>query len=124
MTVALWIGQGLLAAVFVGAAVTKLKNNRETYAAARPPMTTFALHMPTWLFKTLGVMELAGAIGVIVPAATGVAPWLTTAAAIGLGLLMVGALIDHARREERQAYPINVVLIAVAAFVAAGRLAN
>ncbi len=124
MTVALWIAQGLLAAVFVGAAVTKLKDDRETYAAARPPMTTFALHMPTWLFKTLGVLELAGAIGVIMPAATGVAPWLTPAAAIGLGLLMVGALIDHARREERQAYPINVVLIAVAAFVAAGRLAN
>ncbi len=122
MTIALWIAQGLLAAVFVGAAVTKFKDDRETYAATRPPMTTYALHMPTWLFKMLGVLELAGAVGLILPAATGIMAWLTPAAAVGLCLLMVGAFIDHARRNEREAYPINVVLFALAAFVVAGRL--
>ena len=124
MNTALWIAQALLALVFVGAGVTKLKDSREVYAATRPPMTTYALHMPTWLFKSLGVLELAGAVGVIVPEATGVAPWLTPAAAVGLGLIMFAALVDHARRSERQAFPINIVLFALAAFVAAGRLAG
>jgi len=124
MTVALWIAQVLLALVFVGAAVTKLKDSREVYAATRPPMTTYALHMPTWLFKTLGVVEIAGAIGVIVPESTGVAPWLTPVAAAGLGLLMVAALVDHARRNERQAFPINIILITLAGFVAVGRFAG
>lgn len=124
MNAALWIAQVLLALAFVGAGVTKLKDSREVYAATRPPMTTYALHMPTWLFKTLGVVELAGAVGVILPQATGVAPWLTPVAAAGLGLLMVAALIDHARRGERQAFPINIVLIALSAFVAVGRFAG
>lgn len=121
MNIALWIAQGILAAVFLGAAATKFKDDRATYAAARPPMTSFAAHMPTWLFKTLAVLELAGALGVILPTATGTAEWLTIAAAGGLALLMVGAVIDHARRSEREAYPINVVLFAVAVFVAVGR---
>jgi len=67
------------------------------------------------------VVEIAGAISVIVPEATDVAPSLTRVAAAGLGLLMVAALVDHSRRSERRAFPITIILITLAGFVAVGR---
>ena len=122
MTIALWIAQGLLAAVFLAVGITKLKDDRETYAAARPPMTTYASRMPVWLFRTVGVLEVAGALGVVLPWATGIAPVLTPVAAAGLALIMVGAAVDHARHRESASYPVNAVLFALAAVVALGRL--
>ncbi|WP_061963309.1 DoxX family protein [Demequina aurantiaca] len=121
MNIALWIAQILLALAFLGAGITKLKDDRLTYAANRPPMTTFAERLSTPFFKTLGVLELLGAIALIVPWATGIAPILTPIAAVGLALIMVGALVDHAKHGEKQAYPVNLVLGALAILVAIGR---
>ncbi len=121
MNVLLWILQVLLALAFVGAAVTKLKDDRLTYAAARPPSTSYAEDLSDRTFKTIGVLELLGAVGVVLPWATGIARWLTPLAALGFVLLMVGAAVVHLRRGERQLLVVNATLLAVALVVAIGR---
>jgi hypothetical protein len=64
---------------------------------------------------------MLGAAGLILPAATGIAPWLTPLAGLGLVLTMVGAALTHARRGEYSNIGTNIVLLVLAAFVAYGR---
>jgi hypothetical protein len=71
--------------------------------------------------KGIGALEVLAAIGLILPAALGIAPVLTPLAALGLVATMIGAAAVHARRKEMQAIPVNVVLLLLAAFVAWGR---
>lgn len=119
MNVALWALQIILAAIFLGAALTKLKDDRLVYAGTRPPMTSFAEDLSDRTFKTIGALELLAVVGLIVPWATGVLPWLTPLAALGLAATMVGAIVVHARRKEF--FIINLVLLAASLFVAVGR---
>lgn len=71
--------------------------------------------------KAIGVVEILGAFGVILPWLTGIAPILTPIAALGLVIVQIGALRVHLSRNERQPLPANVLLLLLAAFVAAGR---
>ena len=71
--------------------------------------------------KSIGVLEILTAIGLILPAALDVAPTLTAVAAVGAVLLMVGAAATHVRRREFDRLPLNVALAALAVFVAAMR---
>jgi uncharacterized membrane protein YphA (DoxX/SURF4 family) len=121
MNIALWAVQILLALIFLGAAVTKLKDDRLTYAAARPPSTSYAEDLSDGLFKAIGVLELLAVVGLVLPWATGVAPWLTPLAAAGLAVVMVGAIVTHARRGEKQPITLNVILLLASLFVAVGR---
>jgi hypothetical protein len=73
------------------------------------------------MVKLIGGLEILAAIGLILPAALDIAPILVPIAALGLVLMMIGAILTHARRKEYQALPINVVLLLLAAFVAWGR---
>jgi hypothetical protein len=70
----------------------------------------------------MGVAEVLGAIGVILPAVVHIAPVLVPLAAIGLGLFMVGAAAVNARRKDVALIGVNLVLLALAIFVAWGRL--
>jgi uncharacterized membrane protein YphA (DoxX/SURF4 family) len=72
--------------------------------------------------RLIGVAEVLGAAGLILPAVTHIAPILVPLAAIGLILVMVGAAIVHGRRGEAVNIVVNLVLLALAAFVAWGRL--
>jgi hypothetical protein len=63
-------------------------------------------------------VELLAAIGLVLPAATGILPWLTPLAAAGLALVMLLAAITHLRRKEPRAVVVNAVLFALSAFVA------
>jgi uncharacterized membrane protein YphA (DoxX/SURF4 family) len=79
--------------------------------------------VPQWLFIFIGLCEGLGGIGLIVPAMTRVAPKLTPLAAAGLSLIMIFAAVFHIARGEYSFFlPINLVLLAVAAFIAFGRL--
>jgi hypothetical protein len=69
------------------------------------------------------VLEILGAIGLVLPVVTGIAPWLVWLAAGCLALLMVSAIIFHVARREWPNIAANAVLGAVAAFVFIGRLA-
>ncbi len=69
----------------------------------------------------VGVAEILGGLGLILPGLTGIRPELTIAAAIGLLLVMVGAMVWHVGREEFQNIGFNVVNAAVMAYIAYGR---
>jgi uncharacterized membrane protein len=71
--------------------------------------------------KLIGAFEILGAIGLIVPAVTGIAPILVPLAALGLVVVMLGAAVVHTRRKESQVVIFNVILLLLAAVVAWGR---
>jgi hypothetical protein len=71
--------------------------------------------------KMLGVIEVLGAVGLILPAVTGIAPVLVPVAAVCVVVLMVGAMVTHLRRGEVMPAAGNLVYLALAAFVAWGR---
>ena len=71
--------------------------------------------------RTIGVLEVLGAIGIVLPALTGIVPSLTPLAALGLVLTMIGAALTHLRRAEYGGITVTAVLLILAAFVAYGR---
>jgi uncharacterized membrane protein YphA (DoxX/SURF4 family) len=121
MNVALWVAQALLALAFGAVGFTKLRDDRLTYARARPPMTSFAEDLSDRTYKVLGVLEVLGAIGVVFPRLLGIAPVLTPLAALGFVGLMIGAIVLHRRRNEPRLIAFNVVLMLLALFVLWGR---
>jgi len=78
-------------------------------------------HVPRALSLFIGYAELAGGLGLIVPAATRIAPWLTPLAALGLGTIMILAILFHIVRGEASVIGIPAVLAGLALFVAWGR---
>ena len=74
------------------------------------------------VMRAIGAWEVLGAIGVVLPAWTGILPWLTPLAAAGLAVNMGGAMSTHLRRKEYPMIVANLVLLALAAFVVYGRL--
>jgi uncharacterized membrane protein YphA (DoxX/SURF4 family) len=121
MDIALWIAQALLAIAFLGTGLTRLRDDRLTYARARPPMTSYAEDLSDRTYKTIGVLEVLGAIGLVLPRLLGIAPVLTPLAALGFVGLMIGAIITHLRRGERQLIIFNIALMLLALFVFWGR---
>jgi hypothetical protein len=73
------------------------------------------------MIMTIGVLEILGALGLILPAVLDLAPILVPLAATGLALVMVGASVTHYRRGERPMIAINAVLFVLAVIVAWGR---
>ena len=121
MDIVLWIAQGLLALAFLASGSAKLKDDHTTFAASRPPGTSFAADLSEPAFKSIGALEVLGAIGVVLPWALDIAPVLTPIAAAGLAVIMAGAALTHVRRGERQPIVANVILLALALTVAIGR---
>jgi len=117
MELALWIAQIILAVMFGMAGIMKSTQPKEKLAKGLPWTTDVST--PT--VRIIGISELLGALGLILPAATGILPILTPIAATGLAVIMVLAIVTHARRKESQAIVFTVVLLAVSAFVALGR---
>src|SRR5262249_35050345 len=79
----------------------------------------FVEDFPAGTVKMIGALEILAAIGLILPPLLGIAPVLTALAATGLVLLMIGAIVTHARRKE--AWVANVILLVLALAVALGR---
>lgn len=119
MNVAAWIVSGLLAALFLMSGAMKVPATKASLAGN--PRMGWAAPFPIGLIKFIGATEIAGAIGLILPRALNIAPWLTPVAAVGLAITMLGAIITHARRSEYPNVAMNAVLLALATFVAAAR---
>jgi uncharacterized membrane protein YphA (DoxX/SURF4 family) len=117
MGIALWIIQVLLAVAFLGAGATKLSQPKKKLAKNMAWVDDFS----QGTVRLIGALEVVGAIGLVLPALTGVLPWLTPLAALGLVLLMAGAVYTHLRREEGSAVVPPAVLLLLAALVAVGR---
>lgn len=119
MNVAVWVLQALLALAFLAAGAMKLAQPKEKLAAN--PNLAWTEDFSGSTIKAIGGLEALGALGLILPAVTGIAPVLTPLAAVGLVLVMIGAAITHGRRGEQQAIVINAVLLILAAVVAWAR---
>ena len=117
MTIILWVAQVALAVTFVLAGGSKAFFPMEELAMRIP----WVADTPTWVTRLAGYSELAGAVGVVLPALTRVRPELSWMAAGGLGLVMALAVVFHLVRGEFQAIPVNVGLLVVALFVLHGR---
>lgn len=116
--IVLWILQILLALGFLAAGI-----NHATQRDRASGRMAWMLAVPKPLMTTIGILEIAGAAGLVLPHATGIAPWLTPLAAALLALVMVFATVFHLRRPgEGMNIVTNLVLGALAAFVAYGRL--
>ena len=113
--IGLWVAQVLLAVGFGMAGLMKLAT---PYADLAQKMA-WAQHTPAALVKFIGVVELAGALGLILPAATRIKPFLTPLAASGLVVIMVLAIGLHVSIGEVP--KPNFVLGGIAALVAWGR---
>lgn len=121
MNIVLWILQGLLAAMFLMAGVMKATSSKEKLLEQGERMA-WVEDISANNIKLIGVLELLAGIGLILPMLTGILPWLTPVAAIGLILTMVGAALLHVRRGDgAQSIIMNAVILLVAAFVAYGR---
>lgn len=116
--VALWITQLSLALTFVGGAIWKLLTPLDALAASIP----WAGEVPPAFLYFTAIVDLCGGLGVVLPSLTRVAPRTTVAAAIGCIALQLSAIAFHVSRGEAAATPFNVLLVALSAFVAWGRL--
>ncbi len=116
LRVALWIVQGLLALGFGLAGFMKLT----TPIAELAQKMSWVANLPE-LVRFIGAAELAGALGMILPSATRIAPKLTALAGAGLLTVMILAAGYHFTHGEAKAVPFNVILGGMAAFVAWGR---
>ncbi|WP_331721104.1 DoxX family protein [Streptomyces sp. NBC_00454] len=119
MNIALWIAQGLLAAVFLGSGFLKSTQTKEKMIATGQ---TGVAPFPLPVIRVVAALEIAAALGLIVPRLTGIAPVLTPLAAIGLAAVMIGAAVAHwSLREYKQVFGANMLLLLVCLFVALGR---
>jgi putative oxidoreductase len=82
---------------------------------------TWAPDLPEALVRFIGISELAGALGLILPAATRILPWLTPLAALGLTVVMLLATAFHLARGEMMNVPVTLLLGLIAATIAWGR---
>jgi hypothetical protein len=119
LNIALWTAQGLLAFVYLVAGGLKVIRSREQLVATG--RLDWMKDSSDTAVKALGAIEVLGALGMILPEATGIARILTPIAAVGLVVVQVGALRVHLTRNERQPLPVNVILLLLAALVAIGR---
>ena len=111
--IVLWVTQGLVAVGIASTGSLKIVMPRERLAERMH----WAGSWPRWRIKLLGLAEVLGAVGLVVPAATGVAPVLTPVAAVCLAVLMGGAIQTHRSLREgfAPAAVIGVLCLAIAA---------
>jgi hypothetical protein len=119
MNIALWITAGLLAVVALAGGISKTFIPKEKLAAHHGGEWTG--HASVGFVKTLGVLELLAAVGLILPAVLDIAPVMVPVTAVCWVLLMAGAMVTHGRLGQFKLVMLNAVYLALAAFIAWGR---
>jgi len=115
--ISLWVAQALLAALFLMAGATKLLTPME----ALHNMMPWTADTPEALVRFIGTSELLGGLGLVLPALLRIKPALTPTAALALALVQVLATFFHLSRGENALIGMNLVLFAIALFIAWGR---
>ncbi len=113
MNCALWIVQGLLAALFLWTGGMKLILAVEEMTKQMP--------VPALFLRFIGVCEVLGALGLILPRLLGIRPGLTPLAAAGLGIIMIGATVVTLMTGDVTKALIPLAAGLLSAFVAYGR---
>ncbi|MEV0151350.1 MULTISPECIES: DoxX family protein [unclassified Nonomuraea] len=114
MEIVYWIVAALLAVFYLYAGGKKIVQSQERLQ----PMMGWVDTVPMPLVRLIGVLEVLGAAGLVLPPLTGIAPWLAVAAAIGLVLIQVGGIAVHLSRGEARQIGLNIALLAAAAATA------
>jgi uncharacterized membrane protein YphA (DoxX/SURF4 family) len=119
MNIVLWIVQGVLAAMYLMAGSMKAFQPAKV---RENPQMTWAHSRTDGFIRFVGISELLGALGLILPMVTGILPWLTPLAAVGLTLIQLLAIFtEHLPKKEFNIIPVNIVLLGLAVFVIVGR---
>lgn len=114
MAVAYWIIAALLALLYLFSGGVKIVRSK----AKLRPMMGWVDTWPLGLIRTVGVVEVLGALGLVLPPLTGIAPVVALVAALGLFAVQIGAIILHTRRGETRQLGLNVVLAGLAGLAA------
>ncbi|MFK7803502.1 MAG: DoxX family protein [Anaerolineae bacterium] len=122
MNIALWILQGLLALMFLFTGGQKATKSKDELKESGGDMMAWVDSLSDNNVRMIGVVELLIGLGLLLPQLTGILPWLTPLAAVGLVCTMIGAALLHSQRGDgAQAIITNVVIGLLAVFVAYGR---
>jgi putative oxidoreductase len=117
LNITLWIVQGLTAALMLMSAFMKI-------ASPIPELSAkwkWTGELPQQVVRMLGIVDLLGGIGIILPAILKIKPGLTPLAAVGVVLLMISATVFHISRGESSVIAFNIILMLLASFIAWGR---
>ncbi|MBV9227861.1 MAG: DoxX family protein [Chloroflexi bacterium] len=118
MNITLWIIQALVAILFLIVGYLKAFQPLDTLAKSFKWIPSF----PPSFVRFLGICEILGAIGIVLPPLTHILPWLAIAAAVGFILAAGGGAIVHIARREYAVIVPNIILVILSAFVIYGRL--
>lgn len=119
MNVALWVLQSVIAVFFAMAGARHIFTPRSHLVTQYP----WVAATPPWFLRFVGVAELLGAVGLVLPMVLSIVPRLSVAAAVGLALVMGSASVFHFTRKEQPQSVVTLVLMLLAVFVAVGRVA-
>jgi uncharacterized membrane protein YphA (DoxX/SURF4 family) len=118
MNIAIWVFQVIVGLAFIMAGFMKVTQPIPILAKNMAWVNSFSQPF----VRFIGVMEFLGGIGLILPAATGIIPWLTIVAAAGLAIVMAGAVVYHLQRNEFPQLTPSAVLLLLSVLVLIGRL--
>ncbi|SOD73911.1 DoxX-like protein [Jatrophihabitans sp. GAS493] len=110
MKVAYWVVAAVLALLYLYSGGIKIVRSKDQLR----PMMGWIDTVPLGLVRTIGVLEVLAAVGLLLPPLTGIAPGFALAAAVGLVVLQVGAISLHLSRGEAKLIGLNIVLIVLA----------
>ncbi len=113
----LWVLQVSIALVFLTTGLLKVSQPKEKLEQ----QMSWVKGARVSTVKIIGALEILGALGLILPALTGIMPWLTPLAAVGLALTMIGAIATHFQLGEYSKIWLPVILLVLTFFVAYGR---
>lgn len=117
MNTALWIAQGLGAALFIMVGINKAFTPWDKLIAKMPGLKD----SPVAFVRFLGTVEILGGIGLLLPQALNILQILTPLAAVGLAIIMFLAIFVHLPKKEYKAIGMNIAFLALMVFVAVGR---
>ncbi len=120
MNLALWIVAGALAVIYLAAGTGKLLIPKDKIASLSNS-ARWVDDFSAGSVKAIGALEVLAAAGLILPAALDIVPVLVPLAALGLVMIMAGAVFTRIRRHEPKTMLVDLVYVALASFVAWGR---
>lgn len=115
--IGLWTAQCLVTLVFVLAGFTKLTTPIPDLSMMMP----WTGQLPEMFVRSIGAVDIAGGLGIILPAATRILPRLTVLTALCCVVLQIVAMAFHVSRGEISVLPLNLVLLTLSAFILWGR---
>lgn len=121
MNIALWTVAGLLAVLILASGAVKVVRPKEKLIESG---YGWAEDWRPRSIRAIGILEVLAAIGLILPRALGITPVLVPLAAVGLVIIMLGAVVVHVRRGEAKVIGVPLLLLVASLFVAVGRLAT